>query len=87
MGIPVVAPDVGGVSDCMIDGQTGYLVDRDDIDGFASRCIELLEHDELRARFGVNGAAYMRNSFSRRAMAQRYLEVLEGEAESDERRA
>ena len=29
------------------------------------------------AGFGVNGAAYMRNSFSRRAMAQRYLDVLE----------
>ena len=50
VGIPVVAPNVGGVSDCMIDGQTGYLVERDDIDGFARRCVELLEHDDLRSR-------------------------------------
>ena len=84
MGIPVVAPNVGGVSDCMIDGQTGYLVERDDIDGFARRCVELLEHDDLRSRFGANGAAYMRNSFSRRAMAERYLDVLEHGAETDE---
>ena len=84
VGIPVVAPNVGGVSDCMIDGQTGYLVERDDIDGFARRCVELLENDDLRTRFGANGAAYMRHSFSRRAMAERYLELLEHGAEADE---
>ncbi len=36
------------------------------------------------ADFGANGAAYMRNSFSRRAMAQRYLDVLEHGAETEE---
>ena len=86
LGLPVVAPNLGGVPDCMVDGQTGYLVDRDDIGGFARRSIELLEHDDLRKRFGVNGAAHMRNSFSRRAMAQRYLAVLEDCAEVIETR-
>ena len=76
MSLPVVASSVGGVSDCMIDGETGYLVDRDDIGGFAHRCIELLKDDQLRIRFGTNGAGYMRSSFSRRAMAERYLQVL-----------
>ncbi len=76
MGLPVVVSNVGGVPDCMIDGETGYLVDRDDTNGFAHRCIEILEDDQLRTRFGANGAAYMRSSFSRRAMAERYLEVL-----------
>ncbi len=79
LGLPVVASSVGGVPDCMIDGETGYLVDRDDVAGFVRRCIELLSDDQLRSRFGVNGAAYMRGSFSRRAMAERYLQVLQGE--------
>jgi glycosyltransferase involved in cell wall biosynthesis len=76
VGLPVVASNVGGVPDCMIAGQTGYLVDRDDVEGFAHRCIELLEDDHLRTRFGANGAAYMHSSFSRHAMAERYLQVL-----------
>ena len=80
MGLPVVASNVGGVPDCMIDGETGYLVPQDDIKGFARGCIELLQHDDLRTQFGAKGAAYMRSSFSRRAMAERYLNVLLDEA-------
>jgi glycosyltransferase involved in cell wall biosynthesis len=76
MGLPVVASNVGGVPDCMFDGETGYLVDPDDVDGFAHRCIELLESEQIRTRFGASGAAYMRSSFSRHAMAERYLQVL-----------
>ena len=76
VGLPVVASNVGGVPDCMIDGETGYLVPQDDIKGFVRGCVELLQHDELRAQFGAKGAAYMRSSFSRHAMAERYLNVL-----------
>ena len=54
MGLPVVASNVGGVPDCMIDGETGYLVPQDDIKGFMRGCIELLQHDDLRAQFGAN---------------------------------
>ncbi|MEP6607082.1 MAG: glycosyltransferase [Burkholderiaceae bacterium] len=80
MGLPVVASNVGGVPDCMVDGETGYLVDVDNIPGFARRCVELLKDDQLRTRFGVKGAAYMRSVFSRRAMAERYLQVLQDES-------
>jgi glycosyltransferase involved in cell wall biosynthesis len=83
VSLAVVASNVGGVPDCMIDGETGYLVAPDDIDGFARRCVELLKDDRLRSKFGASGAAYMRNSFSRRAMAERYLQILQdGVAES-----
>jgi glycosyltransferase involved in cell wall biosynthesis len=77
MGLPVVASNVGGVPNCMVDGDTGYLVDRDDVDGYACRCLELLRDNQLRARLGASGARYMRNSFSRHAMAERYLQVVE----------
>ncbi len=79
-GLPVVASNVGGVPDCMIDGETGYLVDPEDLGGFAHRCVELLKDEKLRIRFGAKGAEYMRGSFSRRAMAERYLQVLRSEA-------
>ena len=41
-GLPVVASRVGGVSDCMVDGETGYIVEPDDYEGFAERCVRIL---------------------------------------------
>ena len=52
VGLPVVASNVGGVSDCMVDGETGYLVDPEDSEGYAAKCIKLLESERLRTRFG-----------------------------------
>ncbi len=82
MRLPVVASNVGGVADCMIDGETGFLVDRDNTEDFARRCIDLLADDQLRAKFSISGVAFMSTSFSRRAMAERYLRVLTDEAEA-----
>jgi len=76
VGIPVVASDVGAVSDCIIDGQTGYVVGQDDREGFALRCTQLLENHELRRKLGARGTEFVRDSFSRRVMAERYLAVL-----------
>jgi len=81
MRLPVIAANVGGVADCMVDGETGFLVERDNTDDFARKCIELLVDDQLRTKFGISGAAFMNNSFSRRAMAERYLRVLLGEVQ------
>ena len=76
VGIPVVASDVGAVSECIIDGQTGYVVGEDDRGGFALRCAQLLENHELRRKLGASGTEFVRNSFSRRVMAERYLAAL-----------
>ena len=75
-GIPVVASNVGAVSDCIIDGKTGYIVGRDDRGGFALRCMQILEDHELRRKLGAIGKEFVRDSFSRRVMAERYLAVL-----------
>ena len=48
-GRPVVAGDVGGVADIVVDGQTGFVVDRDDIAGFADRLVRLATDPGLRA--------------------------------------
>ena len=78
-GIPVVASNVGAVSDCIIDGQTGYVVGPDDREGFALRCTQLIENHELRRKLGASGTEFVRDSFSRRVMAERYLAVLEAD--------
>lgn len=52
LGRPVVATRGGGTDELVVDGETGYLVDRDDIDALADRLETLARDPELRRRMG-----------------------------------
>jgi glycosyltransferase involved in cell wall biosynthesis len=54
-GLPVVASRVGGIAESVQDGETGFLVDRGDIEGLRRRLIEILNDAGLRARMGRSG--------------------------------
>ncbi|MFM2013686.1 MAG: hypothetical protein RLZZ396_2470, partial [Planctomycetota bacterium] len=53
-GIPVVGFDVGGVSDIIDEGKTGFLAKAFDTSGFASKVKSLLSDRNLLNSFGVN---------------------------------
>ena len=52
---PVVANDAVGMSEQVIDGETGYLVDLNDPDGVASRLNDLLDSPAKRKMLGDAG--------------------------------
>jgi glycosyltransferase involved in cell wall biosynthesis len=54
-GVPVVATDVGGVREAVIDGETGFVVPENDDVLLADRLRQLIQDAELRAAMG--GAA------------------------------
>jgi len=48
-GLPVVASDIQGLRDAVIDGKTGYLVGEGDVEGFVSRIKDMnLTKDQIR---------------------------------------
>jgi len=49
-GRPVVAGDVGGVADIVVDGETGFVVAHDDVPAYAERIVRLASDPALRAR-------------------------------------
>lgn len=51
--VPVVA-DVGDLSDLIEDGMNGYLVEPDDIDRYANRCLRLLDDEQAWRRCSAN---------------------------------
>ena len=63
-GKPVVATEVGGAAEAIVDGETGYLVSSDDDAGMAARLAKLLSDDELSARFGIEGRRIATEKFS-----------------------
>lgn len=52
---PVIATRVGSVSEAVIDGETGILIDKDDIDGLAKALCRLRDDPALRAQLGRRG--------------------------------
>jgi glycosyltransferase involved in cell wall biosynthesis len=74
-GKPVIATDVGGAREAIIDGETGYLVASDDDAAMASKLIEILG-DEKRARvMGEKGKQRIAERFSSAAQLQKTLRL------------
>jgi glycosyltransferase involved in cell wall biosynthesis len=69
--LPTVATDVGGVSDVVKHGKTGFLVRAGDSDEIAERVLQLVRSPELRSQFGAAGRQWVRTEFSaQRLVAQ-----------------
>ncbi|MGZ4975138.1 MAG: glycosyltransferase family 4 protein, partial [Limisphaerales bacterium] len=63
-GLPVVAFDVGGISDWLVDGQNGYLVPAPDCVAYAERLERLLRDKLLARQMGENGLKLVNEKFS-----------------------
>jgi glycosyltransferase involved in cell wall biosynthesis len=70
--LPVVATRVGGVSECVLHGETGVLVDRDDAVAFSDALGRLLGDHALRHRLGQAAAEWTRRCFTMDRAAQSY---------------
>jgi glycosyltransferase involved in cell wall biosynthesis len=71
---PVVAFDVGGVHEAMVDKETGLLVKPDSRE-LADAILKLLSSWSLREKMGVMGREFVSNNFSWDICAQRMLQV------------
>jgi glycosyltransferase involved in cell wall biosynthesis len=74
-GLPVVASDVGGVSELVIDGETGILVRPGDPDRLAEALEGLLSDPDRRRRLGEAGRARAERLFDLEQFRQAHLEL------------
>ena len=71
-GLPVIATDVGGVSEIVVDGETGMLVPIDDVDALVSAIQALATDHELAVRMGRAARQHHAESGGPAAMATAY---------------
>lgn len=64
VGLPVVASRIYGITDAVVDGQTGLLHKPGDVNDLASKIEMLLTNSELRCRLGENGRKRAASLFS-----------------------
>jgi glycosyltransferase involved in cell wall biosynthesis len=80
-GLPVIASDVGGVSEEVIDGETGILVTQGSVDEMAAALTRLLADKAMRIAMGQAGRRRFEQFFRAGEMIERtravYTEVWE----------
>jgi glycosyltransferase involved in cell wall biosynthesis len=69
---PVVATRVGGVSECVLHGQTGLVVEPGDEEGFVQALRSLLEQPERLRRLGDAAGKWTEENFTLARIAQQY---------------
>ncbi len=76
-GCPMVASDVGGLSDIVIEGETGLLVPPNEVNALAESILKLLQAPDLRRTMSLNARRLAHEKFSWEAIATRTKAVYE----------
>jgi len=63
-GLPVVATRGGALPEIVVEGETGFLVERGDVQGLRSAIARLLANPALRAKMGAAGRERVRKLFT-----------------------
>lgn len=74
---PLVATNVGGVSEAVIDGENGYLVPLRDPDSLASSILKLMKDPDNAKQMGVRGRRLVEQRFSMDVLTNRLEDVYE----------
>jgi glycosyltransferase involved in cell wall biosynthesis len=76
-GLPVVATDVGSVSEAVLEGETGLLVPRDDPHALANALRRLIDDPPLRASMGLRGRELALERFTAEQMVAGFERLYE----------
>ncbi len=71
-GVPAIASDIGGIPEIIDDGVEGYLIPKDDIQGFADAGIRILQDDGLLKRMRKAGEERAGKYFDSSIIIPRY---------------
>ena len=75
--LPVIAGNSGGAPDAVINGETGFVVDGEDVAEIASRVIELLTNPELRTAMGRRGREFAEAQWRWEIWSERFASLFD----------
>ena len=73
--VPIVASNVGGISEIVSQGKNGFLVSPGCSDILASKIITLLRDKYMAKKLGMNGYRKVKSQFSLQQMVNKYVEL------------
>ena len=73
---PVIATNVGGNSEIMVDGKTGYLVEEGNHKDIISKISILVDNKELGIKMGKEGREFIENEFNLNLSVKNFLKIV-----------
>ena len=70
---PIIASNVGGVKDLVIDGETGLLFEPGDTDTLSEHILTLVENEQLRKKMGWNLYNRIKQFYTSERMADKHI--------------
>jgi glycosyltransferase involved in cell wall biosynthesis len=61
--VPVVTTDVGGVRDIILEGETGFIIPKGNLEHFSEKLGLLIKNDEIRKKMSVRGWGFVKEKF------------------------
>lgn len=74
-GIPAVVMEAGAAREQVVDGATGYVVARGDVEGMVGAIVELANDADLRMRMGKQARERWRERYRVEVAAERYYQI------------
>ena len=78
-GLPVVAYDIRGCNDLVVDGETGFLVPFGDVRGLTDKLAWLAQHPDEQHRMGEAGRKRIEETFSLEAVLPQMRTIYQNE--------
>lgn len=78
-GLPVVVGDSGGAIDAVLDGETGFLVDGNNLDDISERIIQILQNPDLARSLGSRGRDWVTSNWTWERSFKRLNDLLHGQ--------
>jgi glycosyltransferase involved in cell wall biosynthesis len=75
-GRPVIGTSVGGISDVVVDGRTGVLVEPASPSALADAINDLLSQPQRARKMGQLGQRWVRRRFDWRRVGEQYAQLL-----------
>jgi len=73
--LPVIASRFGGIPEIVIHGETGLLVESEDVEGFGKAIVLLVENKNLRLEMGRKGRKRTEEKFDWEKSVRRMIEI------------
>ena len=77
-GLLVVASDLEGIRDAILDGESGYLIEADNATKYHDVIVRIIDEDEFKVKMGSAARGFTLSNYGWDKIAQEYFRIIGG---------